>query len=148
MRSLGLVAVLLLASACGAQPPAEEGEAPMTLADVAGATWQLQSMTRGGTTTDIPKEVAITFRVEPNGRVSGRSAVNRYFLTMTMADDGTLALESGGAIGSTRMAGPPEHMALETQYLAALAAVTRAAKTDKTLTLTGTDTELVFAPES
>jgi len=50
------------------------------------------------------------------GRVSGKSAVNRYFGTYAIAGDGL----TFSGLGSTRMAGTNEQMAAEQAYLSAL----------------------------
>ena len=142
MERAGPCLLLLFAAAlagCGSEPGSPDAGVGPTFSDMTGPTWQLVEMTHAGSSQAITKEVAITLRVEPNGRVQGRSAVNRYVAQMERDSQGRLSLTSGGAIASTRMAGPPDHMALETAYLATLNAVRTAALTEKGLTLTNDD---------
>jgi heat shock protein HslJ len=136
--SLSILAFVLglLGSACGGQPsePPDEAQQP----SLTGPTWHLREMTQAGTSVEVSKDVSITLRVDAAGQVSGRSAVNRYFGKLLYTDAGELAIGSGG-LGSTRMAGPPEHMELEKDYLETLARVRTVRRTEKTLTLSSPD---------
>src|SRR4051812_25781328 len=64
----------------------------------------------------------ITLSLAANGHTSGDAAINRYHGGYTLSDDGKFALS--GPVATTRMAGPPELMALEDSFLGALAKVT------------------------
>ena len=122
----------LLLAGCGGE--SDSATDRMTIEQLSGPKWQLQQMTQAGKKTVIPRAVSITLRVEANGRLSGRSAINRYFGQLKELDDGSVSMDMG-AIASTRTAGPPERMALEQAYLSALTTCTRAKRGTDTLTL-------------
>ncbi len=103
--------------------PARRGLKPATLTSVAGIINQDYRLTR--LTMDAkPLRLsgvgrAITLRFTAPGRIAGQSAVNRYFGTFRLQDDGTLQWPNA-AIGMTRMAGSETAMALENQFVRAL----------------------------
>lgn len=68
-----------------------------------------------------PADCMPTFALEAGGKASGFAGVNRWFGTCT-ANGASLAF---GPLAATRMAGPPERMELERQYLQVIASVTR-----------------------
>ena len=65
-----------------------------------------------------------TLRIEPEGRASGFAGVNRYFADVTF---GSVTVPPEplrfGPVGATRMAGPPERMALEEAFTSMLGTV-------------------------
>lgn len=65
-----------------------------------------------------------SLRIEPDGRASGASGVNRWFSSIDLARLSTGAFEFAPA-GSTMMAGPEQAMALERGYLSAIAETRR-----------------------
>ena len=75
-----------------------------------------------GTLVSLPVDAGITLRITGPGKVAGSSAVNRY-LGVTPGPAGAIHWTP---FGSTRMAGPPERMQLEDQFLKALESTTRA----------------------
>jgi heat shock protein HslJ len=70
-----------------------------------------------------PVGTPITLEVAEDGAVSGVSGVNRFMTRLETADVSEGRLAFAPAAG-TRMAGPPEAMALEQAFLARLSAVT------------------------
>ena len=60
-----------------------------------------------------------TLAVDSDGRVSGFSGVNRYTSALS-PDDLDQGLFSLGPVATTRMAGPPEAMNLESRFLETL----------------------------
>jgi heat shock protein HslJ len=85
-----------------------------------GSSWGLVSI--GG---DLPaRESQITLTFGADRQATGHAGVNRYFSAYTIAkpDQGAGALGFGD-LGSTRMAGPPELMEQEREYLDRLRAV-------------------------
>lgn len=87
-----------------------------------------------------------TLRFDP-GDVSGRAPVNGYFGPGTATDEGGIEL---GPLASTKMAGPPERMKAETEYLQLLGQANAWQVIDERLELSGgSDAVLVFAgPDS
>ena len=73
---------------------------------------------------------------------AGRSFVNRYFGTANLAPEGQLRWT--GALGSTKMAGPPDLMAREQDYLRSLGRVSRWRVEGRTLTLDSADGVVVL----
>lgn len=84
---------------------------------------QLVRMVEEGVDVALPTEPAMTLRLMPENRVTGRSAVNRYAGTFMLSGDGALAWQGVG-LAMTRMAGPPEAMELEGRYVRLLTATT------------------------
>ncbi len=126
------------AAAAEAADPAD----PVRLADIVGTEWKLVSLTIGDEVQETGDAVSITLTVDENGRVSGRSAVNRYFSTLTLGEDG--AIEWPGPLGLTRMAGPPHLMQWEARYTGALVKTTRMTKCEGTLVLADEDDGVVL----
>jgi len=84
-------------------------------APLAGTAWQLVAMP-GAELAPAGARGPLTLGFDAAGRVAGMSGVNRYGAHV---DAGPGWLRVGGAM-STRMAGPPEAMALESEFLSRL----------------------------
>jgi putative lipoprotein len=82
---------------------------------LAGTRWRLVELAGAAPAATGPRGVP-TLAFDGAGRVSGHAGVNRYGAGV-IADATTLRF--GGPV-TTRMAGPPEAMALESDYLARL----------------------------
>ncbi len=105
-------------------------------------SWVLTSLAVGGRPVDLA-DALVTLVVE-GSRVSGRSAVNRYFGEFTTdADQITL-----GPIGMTMMAGPPHLMEIESAYTRAIDGTLGVESTDDGLVLRSDGSELVFRAAS
>jgi heat shock protein HslJ len=142
------VLLLPLLAACGGSSSAESGTPspgqvigaqPTGGAELAGTSWVL---TDGPFTSGDLEGSGITLDFAETD-LSGSAGVNRYFGAYTSATDGTLQV---GVLGSTAMAGDPDAMALEQEYLAALQSVFGYTIADGTLTLVGAaDQVLVYS---
>lgn len=121
MRLLLALAALLLA-ACGSRPApraaAAPGPPPPDWAAISGEPYTLESLTVGGEAVPVTGERRPTMQFTPEGRLGGFAGVNRYSAGAAAPEPGRLTLT--GAPISTRMAGPPEAMRLETRFLDAL----------------------------
>jgi heat shock protein HslJ len=84
-------------------------------ATLAGTNWQLATM-RGSELPAAGARGPITLAFDAGTRAAGNSGVNRYGARV---DAGPDWLRVTGAV-STRMAGPPEAMALESEFLSRL----------------------------
>ena len=115
-----LITLLAAAGGCESMQKTDKPD------DLVG-TWHFEAITSDGETTVgapvihfIPK---ITFEpigeYEEEGRVTGFTGVNRFFGNYVVIES---ALELS-EFGSTRMAGPPERMELETALLESLGTV-------------------------
>ncbi len=124
-KSLALP-VILLVSPLSCTPPEEADE--MTLEDVtpqevvvtdlsilAESSWRLVDF-YGASVAD---DAGMTLTFGDDGRVSGGASVNRFNGPIELSSD---AIQIG-PFATTRMAGPPEAMERERDYLAALAAM-------------------------
>jgi heat shock protein HslJ len=129
--------VILAASsappAAPVSPAAPTAPAAAVPKDMADTDWTLASWA-GADGTAVAAS-GVTLRFGADGRASGRAPVNSYFGNVKIAADGVVAW--AGGFGSTRMAGPPERMQLETRYLAELAKTSKATLTEGKLLLTG-----------
>lgn len=92
--------------------------APTSLTDWQGTELKATRLVSDGTDVPLLADRPITLQLEPEGRVTGRASVNRYFGGFTPGADGTIVWQGG--LGSTRMAGPPEAMRLETVFFQVL----------------------------
>jgi heat shock protein HslJ len=105
--------------ACDSQPKS----AQQPIASLAGQTWTCVTLNGAAITATRPP--TITF--DGAGRVNGFSGVNRFGGSVESAEAGELHF---GQMMSTKMAGPPEQMALESSFLDALTRADRYVVTD------------------
>jgi heat shock protein HslJ len=83
-----------------------------------GTTWQALAYHNGRESLQSPAaDTSITAVFGADGSLSGNASVNQYSTTYTVSGE---TMSVGGAIVTTKMAGPPEAMEQETAYLAAL----------------------------
>ena len=100
--------------------------------DLVGKEYALTNMYEG-------KEVTIAF--PETNMVGGKSAVNNYFSEFSLNGDKI----TFNALGSTKMAGPEEDMAVETEYLQILSGADTISLAGDVLTITTTSgTNLIF----
>ncbi|MEI0565474.1 META domain-containing protein [Brachyspira pulli] len=140
MLSLVLVVIgTVFAVSCGGNSGAatDKNDAAMTSAavtvdDLVGKEFAITNMYEG-------KEVTIAFPA--TNMIGGKSAVNSYFTEFTLNGD-KIAFK---ALGSTKMAGPEEDMAVENEYLQLLSAADTISLNGDVLTITTTTgTNLVY----
>jgi heat shock protein HslJ len=101
----------------GENEPAAEKKKPE---DLLKTTWALVSITTDKGEAALPDQHGITLAIDENGRVSGKSGVNRYFGSVSIVK-GKLAWSP---MGCTMMAGEPEMMAAESLYLKSISQTT------------------------
>jgi heat shock protein HslJ len=149
MALMAAALLLPLLAACGGGSSSESsvtpspgqtlGAQPTGGADLAGTSWVL---TGGPFTSGDPAASGITLEFADTD-LSGSSGVNTYFGGYTSSSDGSLQI---GALASTEMAGDPDAMALEQEYLTALQSIFGYTIADGTLTLVGAaDQVLTYA---
>ena len=156
-NALGVVFCAVVAAACGSGPANGGGSA--TSAPPASPA-SAETSEKGTEPADVPAEltgswtlVAVDGRPVPevgetpmlqifrDGTAAGISGVNQ-FQTQLDAGDGRLSF---GPVATTKMAGPPEAMALEDSFLTHLEAVSSYAVEGTTLRLwVGDDEALTF----
>lgn len=122
------VALLALGAGCaGSGARGSNGFHPATAESVAALRnidLQLRKLVVDGAEVPLPEKPPITLRFDTDGKVSGRSAVNRYFGAYEMQADGGIGWPGTG-LGMTRMAGPAPAMELESKFTRALTGTTR-----------------------
>jgi len=119
-------AALALLPACASRPDPIDGFEPASktrIATLAGSDLRLRKLVVDGRDIDAAA-FPISLRFGDNGRITGRSAVNRYFGTFELGENGAITWPNA-ALGMTRMAGPEPAMTLENQFSKALTASTR-----------------------
>jgi heat shock protein HslJ len=89
---------------------------PPSLKALAGTEWMLKEI--GG--VPVPANSRASLSIGDDGALSGNAGVNRFNGRVRGGDNGIKA----GPFMSTKMAGPPEAMALEAKFLKALGAAT------------------------
>jgi len=122
-----LVSLIMVAAGCGAGHEPSGG-------GLEGVRWTLDSYSSGGRTKSVPQGASVDALFE-RGKVSGRSGVNTYSGPYEVSgSDLTI-----GRLATTMMAGPPELMDLEKEYLANLEKVATSEAGADILTLFGRD---------
>jgi heat shock protein HslJ len=104
-----------------------------SLASWQGVELKLIRLVDQGQTLTLPTDRPITMQWDADGRVNGQGPVNRYFGAVSRLADGSILWQ--GALGSTRMAGSPEAMTLESAFFHSLTQTTEVKVTSETLTL-------------
>jgi heat shock protein HslJ len=123
MRLLATIAVLILASCTSTKiqkvpPPPVAAKPP----DLAGAAFTLSAITVRGKEIPLPATRRPTMQFTETNRVSGLAGVNRYSGEATLTGNDGIAF---GPMIATKMAGPPDAMLLESNFLDALGSVAR-----------------------
>lgn len=140
-RAVPVVALVLLVG-CRALPgtggPTPGSTAPSDF-DLNG-TWQLQTGTHDGATLPIIADSPITMTID-GAQVGGRAACNTYGGTIDI-DGASVTI---GAMSMTEMGCDQPVMAAEAAYVAALADVTDAERSDAELRLHGDGVELNYS---
>jgi len=119
----------------------QAGKDPATV--LPGTEWQLSSYSDGNAVVSGTDIRTITLKFDNKGDIVGFSGVNTYFGGCNL--DGNAI--SVGPLASTKMAGPPTLMELETVYLNLLGSVTGASISGDSLSLTDKDGSVVLVFE-
>jgi len=132
-----LVSVSLASTGCGSSG----GFDPKALE----AGWVLESF--GGASNLVPTDPAITTDITmAAGKTNGSGGVNSFSGTYEASGDSSISF---GPLASTRMAGPPEAMAQEAKFFAALEVAKHfeISKGKLVLSDSGNNTLMVLAPK-
>ena len=110
-----------------------------------GVDWKLVKMVRDGRDLPLVPGSKVTANFHAAGRVAGVASLNRYFGSYKASGDGHIEW-AASTFGATQMAGPPELMQQERQFLDALAKVSNARMEGPRLRLSNDDgtIELTF----
>jgi len=139
MRVFAVLLVLVMTACAPRNAPktAVAAFAPLNWSSLAGAPFTLASLTVKGKKLVLPASRRPTIQFGDNGAVSGMAGVNRY--TTAAAVSGKDGIAWTGPVAATKMAGPPEAMALENDFLQALEAVRKIELRDGKLKLASAD---------
>jgi heat shock protein HslJ len=127
-------ALLALAGCSATTSSVSEQDSRRTLTLSANTDWVLVQWSSADVSKHSIHSPAPTLQIGNNGRISGNAGVNRY--TGIARVTGTL-LNWGDNFALTRMAGPPELMAAENNYLDALQSTDAVTVRDQHLIFTG-----------
>lgn len=89
-----------------------------------GAEHRLKEIWLDGEPKLMPEEPPITLKIHSEWVLGGRAAINRYFGSFSLDEEGKIEWPEGG-LATTLMAGPQEWMELEEAYLRSLVATDR-----------------------
>ena len=128
--AFGLLAACTTSSVPPTAPSQVEIACPVALPRIDGVEWICVELRDGDgrpvALTDRPP----TLLIGADGRASGFAGVNRYFAEAKPGNSITAVTPYRfGPVGATRMAGPPERMALEQAYTTMLESVCSAVVT-------------------
>ena len=126
MRAFATLLVLLLAACAPKNTSKTPSPAPFSTlkwTDLAGPAFTLSALSVKGQAVALPAARRPAIQFGAQGRVSGTGGVNRFSAEAVL--DGGTGLTWAGPAAVTKMAGPPEAMALEDAFLDALQSVTR-----------------------
>lgn len=148
VRLSGSALLACVLSACASStvaPVPAEPEGPSSgseraLPRIDGIEWVCVELLDGDGRPVAPTDRPPTLLIGADGRASGFAGVNRFFAEASIGNTITAVTPLRiGPVGATRMAGPPERMALEQAYTAMLesarSAVVTAGTRGPTLTL-------------
>lgn len=135
---IGLTTLVLAAAGCGSG----SGGAVTDPAALQG-TWVAESFAGPDDLAPADPEVTTELSLD-DGQASGTGGVNRFTTGYEATDDGSISF---GMVASTRMAGPDNAMAQETEFLTALESAERFEINDGKLVLldAGDNTLVVLA---
>lgn len=127
LRSFALIAAAAFFAGCASSSQKSMTTpvpaTPAALAALEDTDLRLARLVTDGQTISIPAERPPVLQFLEGGRVAGFAGVNRFNGGFTLGEGGALIWSP--AMAATRMAGPPERMALEGALLGALPATTR-----------------------
>jgi heat shock protein HslJ len=129
-ETMAAIAAVLVLAACDWLPGGT--------VDLDGA-WVLTDGTHDGVALPMIEDASVTMTVDGD-EIGGTAACNQYGGSIERSGSSITI----GALSMTEMACAEPIMALESAYLAALAAVDRAERSGDVLTFSGPDTELAF----
>lgn len=137
MRCLVMAIGWGLAAGCADAPGHVAAGSPASL----DGAWTVEDLDHGG----IPDDAEVTIEFAANGKLSGRSACNRY--------GGDFTYEAGvlttAALFSTKMACPPALMDLEVKFLNRLEGELNVSQqADETLALSDQEGRILIRPAS
>lgn len=115
---------------------------PSRMNEIADTQWHLSAMSKNGKKLSLVDNSEVTFSCNTDGRVVGLSSINRYSGNLNLGDEGIITWNK--AFAMTRMAGPPELMAQETEYMQNLLKTSQMHLKDSMLILVNNDRSIIL----
>ncbi|MBY6191149.1 META domain-containing protein [Microbulbifer agarilyticus] len=117
-----LLGIAVTIAGCMSMSESSSGptQKPGTVGDVCGGKWELSLLRINGQAIPVDQPSEFTFLCNSGGEAMGKSGINTYRGSMHVTDNGQILWDTG-SFASTKMAGPPQLMDQEAQYLSALA---------------------------
>ncbi|QIL90975.1 META domain-containing protein [Microbulbifer harenosus] len=100
-------------------------QTPGSMNSVCGHKWELRLLRINGQAVPVDQPREFTFLCNAGGEAMGKSGLNTYRGTLQITANGGLLWDSA-SFASTKMAGPPQLMEQENQYLRALSGTSQA----------------------
>ncbi|WP_066960469.1 META domain-containing protein [Microbulbifer sp. Q7] len=98
---------------------------PGSIASVCGDKWEMRLLRINGQAVPVDQPQEFTFLCNSDGESMGKSGINTYRGAMQITANGQILWDTA-SFASTKMAGPPQLMEQETQYLRALSGTRQA----------------------
>jgi len=115
---------------------------PQRLGEINGTVWHLKKMMKDNTSIPLVENSETTFSCFADGTVSGLAAINRYSGNLKLNNDGGIVWNK--AFIMTRMAGPPELMQQETEFVQVLMKTTQMVSKGSSLLMRNTDGSILL----
>ena len=100
-------------------------QTPGSLSSVCGDKWEMRLLRINGQAISVDQPREFTFLCNSDGEAMGKSGINTYRGAMQVTSNGQILWDTD-SFASTKMAGPPQLMEQETQYLRALSGTRQA----------------------
>ncbi|MCK7596659.1 META domain-containing protein [Microbulbifer sp. CAU 1566] len=116
-----LAGLAIVIAGCMSMDSTDSGpsQTPGSMASVCGDKWEMRLLRLNGQAIPIDQPQEFTFLCNADGEAMGKSGINTYRGTLQVTANGQL-LWNTASFASTKMAGPPQLMDQENQYLRAL----------------------------
>ncbi|WP_226703593.1 META domain-containing protein [Microbulbifer elongatus] len=98
---------------------------PGSMSAVCGDKWEMRLLRINGQAVPVDQPQEFTFLCNSDGEAMGKSGINTYRGTLQITTNGQILWDTA-SFASTKMAGPPQIMEQETQYLRALSGTRQA----------------------
>ena len=100
-------------------------QTPGSLSAVCSGKWEMRLLRLNGEAVPVNEPESFTFLCNSEGQAMGKSGLNTYRGAMQVTDSGQILWDTD-SFASTKMAGPPQLMNQEAQYLRALSGTRQA----------------------
>ncbi|MBN8429859.1 META domain-containing protein [Microbulbifer salipaludis] len=122
-----LTGLAIVIAGCMNMDSKESGptQSPGSITSVCGDKWEMRLLRINGQAVPVDQPQEFTFLCNSDGESMGKSGINTYRGAMQITANGQILWDTA-SFASTKMAGPPQLMEQETQYLRALSGTRQA----------------------